>query len=214
MKKKTKKETEKEQRIKNYVVGAIYLLIIIFMIVIVRINDSKIQENPVKEDNLTKNNYYYTYKLTINDDTYIYEGKKFNDKESFRVTKDKEENDYYIYKDIALIKKDNDYVLTKKPYFYIDYFNINEINKIINMSEYDKKDKIYKLSTTNFALAYDIEVNDKSLNTIKIKYKDNHISKVTIDYTNYAIARGEAARKVIVELEYKDYGKVKDFDIK
>lgn len=48
MKKKTKKETEKEQRIKNYVVGAIYLLIIIFMIVIVRINDSKIQENPVK----------------------------------------------------------------------------------------------------------------------------------------------------------------------
>ena len=214
MKQKTKKETEKEQRIKNYVVGTIYILIIIFMIVIVRINDSKVQKETVKEDNIIRNNYYYTYKLTINNDTYIYEGKRFNDKESFRVTNNNQENNYYIYKDIALIKKDNEYVLTKKPYFYIDYFDSNEINKIINMSEYDKDKKIYKLTTTNFALAYDIEVNDKSLNTIKIEYKDNYVHKVTIDYTNYAAARGEAARKVIVELEYKDYGKVKDFDIK
>lgn len=214
MKKKIKKEEKNDTRVKNIVIGAIYILVIVFMIVVVRISENNENKKNVKEKNLNSNNYFYTYKLTINDETYIYEGKKFNDKESFKVTKDKEENDYYIYKDIALIKKDKDYVLIEKPYFYINYFDQKEINKIINMSEYDKDDKIYKLSTTNFAYAYDLEINDKSINTIKIEYKYNHINKIVIDYTNYAIARGEAVRRVVVELEYKDYGKVKDFDIK
>lgn len=213
MKNITKKE-EKEQKIKNIVVGSIYIIFIIFMVVIVRLNESNVSKDEKKNKNINSNNYYYTYKLTIDDDTYTYEGKKYNDKESFKVIKDNEENDYYIYKDIALIKKDNNYVLVDKPYFYIDYFNQSEINKIINMSEYDKDKKIYKLTTTNFAYAYDIEIKDKSLNTIKIEYKDNHIKKIIIDYTNYAIARGEAVRRVLIELEYKDYGKVKDFDIK
>ena len=212
--KKTKVEVEKEQKIKNYVVGSIYILFIVFMIIIVRINDSKTVSNKSNDNNLNRENFFYTYKLTIDDETYIYEGKKYNDKESFRVTNTKEENNYYIYNDIALIKKDNDYVLVDRPYYLINYFDIKEINKIINMSQYDKDDKLYKLTTTNFALVYDIDIDDNSLNTIKIEYKDNHINKIKIDYTNYALARGEPVRRVYIELEYKDYGKVKDFDIK
>ncbi len=213
MKKKEIKRRD-SQKVKNYVVGFCYISFIIFMIVMVRLNESSTKTNKEKEKNLLRDNYYFTYKLTINDDTYYYEGKRYKEKQSFRVTKDLEENEYYLYKDIALIKKDKEYVLIDRPTYYVNYFDLNEINQIINMSEYDKEEKIYKLTTTNFSLVYDINVDDKSLNTVELEYKDNHLYKVKMDYTNYVISRGEPVRRVYLELEYKDYGKVKDFDIK
>jgi hypothetical protein len=209
-----RKEKQKEQRIKNIVVGSIYIIFIVFMIVMVRLNESSTKKEKEDNKNITNSNYYFTYILNIDDEIYYYEGKRFNDKQSFKVTNNKESNEYYLYRDIALIKKDKDYVLIDKPAYFINYFDTNEINQIINMAEYDKKEKIYKLTTTNFALVYDLDINDKSLNTIKLEYKDNHLYKVKMDYTNYVIARGEPVRRVYIELEYKEYGKVKDFDIK
>lgn len=209
-----RKEEQKDQKIKNIVIGSIYVIFIVFMIVMVRLNESNTKTEKEVNKNITNSNYYFTYILTIDDETYYYEGKRYNDKYAFKVSNEKESNDYYVYKDIALIKKDNDYVLIDIPAFFVNYFDTNELNQIINMAEYDKNDKLYKVSTTNFALIYDLEINDNSINTIELEYKDNHLYKVKMDYTNYVIARGEPVRRVYVELEYKEYGKVKDFDIK
>ena len=82
------------------------------------------------------------------------------------------------------------------------------------MGNYNNEEKQYEIYTSNFAYVMGEEINSKDLNTIKIINNDGKSKSVIIDYTNYCINMGEPVRLVKIEIEYKDYNKIKDFEIK
>ncbi len=213
------KKNKKVEKIKNYIQCGIYVIVFIMIVIGILIMDNnkeEVKESDEKETSsvVSKNNYSYEYKLTVNNDTYTYVGKKFNQKEQFSISDGKKSIMYFIYGDLTLMKKNNELVLCDKPYYLFDYFDLDVIDSVIKMASYNKDKKQYELTSMNFGYAFDEEIEDDGINTIKIEHNKDNVSKIKIDFTNYAIGKGEPVNIVYLELTYNDYQKIKDFEIK
>ena len=215
-----KKSRERKQEvIRSYIILCIYMVFIVGLVIFVRVSekhqkDLKEKEETKEESTTNEKNYSFTFKLSIDNKKYTYEGIRYGSKYKFSVTSSEGILNYYLYGDIALIQEDKEWVLTKPPYYYINYFDTNTINSLIDMGNYNAEEKQYEIYTSNFAYVMGEEINSKDLNTIKIINNDGKSKRVIIDYTNYCINMGEPVRLVKIEIEYKDYNQIKDFEIK
>ncbi len=214
-----KSKERKQEVIRSYIILCIYMVFIIGLVIFVRVSenhqkDLKEKEQTKEEATTSEKNYAFTFKLSIDNKRYTYEGIRYGSKYKFSVISKDGILNYYLYGDIALMQKDKEWVLTKIPYYYINYFDTDTINKLIDMGNYNNEEKQYEIYTSNFAYVMGEEINSKDLNTIKIINNDGKSKSVIIDYTNYCINMGEPVRLVKIEIEYKDYNKIKDFEIK
>ncbi len=175
----------------------------------------KIHSTNDLQEYLKGTNYSFQYVLKLDDVTYQYVGKRYDDKQKLVIQSGMSNADYYIYGDIGLKKSGDEYILADLPFHYFNYFDIDIINNIINQSTYDELTNTYEITSSNFneAIKQKATMSNKSINTISIAYTDNNISAIIIDFSNYVKARREKYSFAVLELKYQDFGKITDFSI-
>lgn len=164
-------------------------------------------------------NYEYKYTLIISDKTTehtkIYEGRKYKDKDSYTLTEDGKIKTYISNDGYTFEKKGEQIIVSNETYYLINYFNPDVINKIITKSVYIDNNhytianrELGKLLNSNISMA------DTKTNTIDLYYTQDKITKIEIDYSNYANALDNKINSAKLTLEYKSFGTVEDFNIK
>lgn len=160
-------------------------------------------------------NFSYKYTVTLDDEVYYYEGKKYNDKELLTVNKDDVEEEYYFDNKNVYIKRDNNYVLTDiKPYILFDFFNTDILDEIIlrGVVEGDHKYKVTNQEVHN-VIGEGIKVFEDSYNYIELMYRNDNITSITFDFSSYARATYEDYNTIIINLNYADFNLIDDFEI-
>lgn len=162
-------------------------------------------------------NFNYKYTLMVDDEIYYYEGKKYDNKEKVTVTKDGIIEEYYFENKNIYIKRDNGYVLTEnKPYMLFDFFNTDILDEIIlrSMVE-DKVNHKYKVTNQEIhnVIGEGIKKLDNGYNYISLVYRNDNITGITFDFSNYARITKEDYNTIIITLNYFDFNLVDDFKI-
>lgn len=185
-----------------YIQLGIGIVFIIILVVLVKVNgvkrDENIPQNKTKEEineltieeklNKITDNYKYNYEITIGDITYTYNGSKMGLKESGYL----QINDNYLYyykdnnytyevKDGGLFQIDNLYSNIDKNYIDIEY-----IKNLIKDKEYTKEDNVYTYNLENIQII--INTSEDNITSIQI-----------INENNY-------------KLEYSDIGNIKEIN--
>ena len=229
MKKKKKKlvfNSLRDERIRSTIIMAFYIAL--FLVLIINIKTNKNSDIVKKEEKnnlinsiedvkkyLDSNNFSFTYVLKIDDQNYIYMGKKYDYKSKFSYQRNIEKDNYYQSSKEFYIEKNDDYVRTDNPFQYFDFSDSSMISKLITESSYNKRDNIYEINNVDFSKVIkgkDI-LKNKNINTIDISFTDSDIVRVTIDFTNYVKEIEDNHNLIVLDLEYRDFGKIADFQI-
>ena len=186
------------------------------------VSDNKETKEKVKEiskvkifSSLKKKNFTYKYTLTVDDKVYVYNGEKYNDKDRFTITTSNDIKKYVQIDNFSFEIKNNEQVLTDKPVYFLDFFDVDLLENIIKSSK-DKSNNIYTINNRELDNILDLqfEVNNKLDNDIIITLDNGIIKRIDINYTNYVKFNNRNIKKVLLTLEYDNFGNVDDFDIK
>ena len=165
-------------------------------------------------------NFYFTYRYTLNDVVYESIGKKYNDKEEFSLTAVGEKFEFRVNgSDMYVVnnKTGEKFEGASKPYKHINYFNVVTIENILKVSTYDEDNDVYNISSEDLrkTLGYDnYSIDDNGNNEIKVTFKNNIITSISIDYSNFIKALEKDYTVAKLYLEYKDFNLVDDFEVK
>lgn len=164
---------------------------------------------------IKSSNFNYNYNLTVDNNTFIYEGKKYDKNDEFSLMINNEKKDYIINDGYTFEKKNKDNILRDKPYYYIDFFQPEVIEKIlINSKKIDDNNYVISNSKLDSVVDSEIGIDSDLDNYLKVYYQNNVITKIEFDYTNYVNYCGVKVGKVLLVLQYYDFGLVEKFDIK
>lgn len=229
--KKEEKENEKfkfkelftNKQYRSIMILAFYAILFTVLIVTIRTpgksNFNNIVNKGTKIDGyelIDNKNFSYKYTILVDDEEYIYEGKKYNNKELFTVTKDEESVDYYMIDDKTYIKNGVKYFeALSKPIIIFDFFDTDIIDRLITRSSaIEDEENRYMIGNQNL---YDvlssnrIRVEDGD-NFIVLKYRNSNITEINFELDNYAKIIGEKYDKVRIKLEYSDFNLIDDFN--
>lgn len=201
-----------------------YLLLIIFLVMAIRAKPAtpKQKDKDYEKielegyDKINTNNFEYTYSLSIDEVDYVYSGYKFNNKDYFTLTSQTRIEKYFVIDNIALINKDENWVLSDFPALYFNYFDTKLIAEIIENSLFSKEENRFEISNSLLLSLFDplISNKDSSINTINLTYTNKTITAITMDISSLAKHYDEKVEKAILELNYLKFGNVEDFDLK
>lgn len=201
-----------------------YLLLIIFLVMAIRAKPAtpKQKDKDYEKielegyDKINTNNFEYTYSLSIDEVDYVYSGYKFHNKDYFTLTSQTRIEKYFVIDNIALINKDENWVLSDFPALYFNYFDTKLIAEIIENSLFSKEENRFEISNSLLLSLFDplISNKDSSINTINLTYTNKTITAITMDISSLAKHYDEKVEKAILELNYLKFGNVEDFDLK
>lgn len=217
------KEMFTNRQYRSIAILIFYAILFTVIIIGIRMPSGKMDDNGDRVTNLDgyklidNKNFSYKYTAIVDEDVFYYEGKKYNDKELVKITKNDESRDYYFNEDNIYIKENENYLLIDvKPYILFDFFDTDVLDEIILRSFIeDEENHKYKIDNQGI---YDV----LSRNTIKINsgdnyiyltYRNDNITAITFDFSNYAKEMGSEYKKVIITLEYYDFNLIDDFEI-
>lgn len=235
-----KSEDPGTERKKAILFFGIYLVFFLVLISMVRFNRSDTSnqdtnkqtsspEITVSPDNLTsqKNNYRYIYTYEINGNTTVYNGKKYQNKESFTMIQNQQAYSYYQLENRYYVQKNNQYVSSENPYLYSQFLSLDKLADLLKTAniQSEEKNKItYTVSALDVYDEYfpDFSYNAFLLESIKddkiiVTKADNDITKVEFylnhSFAYYGQAMGKDYSEVNIILEYFDFGNISDFDV-
>lgn len=162
-------------------------------------------------------NFNYKYTLIVDDKVFYYEGKKYDNKEMLIVTSGELNEEYYFEGKNIYIKRDKDYVSTEnKPYMLFDFFNTDILDEIILRSVVeDNENHKYKVTNQEIhnVIGEGIKKLDGGYNYISLVYRNDNITGITFNFSNYARITNEDYHTIIITLNYFDFNLVDDFKI-
>lgn len=162
-------------------------------------------------------NFNYRYTLNVDDEVFYYEGKKYDNKEMVAVTKDEITEEYYFENKNVYIKNGSNYVLIEnKPFMLFDFFNTDILDEIILRSVVeDNENHKYKVTNQEIhnVIGEGIKKLDNGYNYISLVYRNDNITGITFDFSNYAMITNEDYHTIIITLNYFDFNLVDDFKI-
>lgn len=231
MEKKEKKEENKKFHVKELFLNKQYrsIIILVFYVVLFTVliiglrqprsmhstnNGGNVSSNVKGYDLILNNNFGYKYTVEMDEVEYVYEGKRYQNKDLVTISSGEESREYYFEGDSYYGKTEDTYksVFTK-PIFIFDYFNTKALGTAIGRATFDEEKGQYIIDNQNL---YDVlsDNNDKvekGDNFITLEYRNSYITKITFDVTNYANMLGERCEKATITLEYFDFNLIDDF---
>ncbi|MBQ7136797.1 MAG: hypothetical protein IJO43_02315 [Bacilli bacterium] len=215
------KELFTNKQYRSIMILALYAILFAVLIVIIRnpVNvvsgGGSIKSKVDGYELIDNKNFGYKYTVTLDEDTYVYEGQKYNNKDLFTLSKGEESVSYYIEGDKFYKEEDGVYKsIIDKPIIVFDYFNTNILDQLIIRSVLiDEKANKYKIDNQSL---YDVLNEDSSKvesgeNYITLGYRNSNITKIEFELGNYARLVGDNYDKVIISLEYYDFNLIEDF---
>jgi len=163
-----------------------------------------------------KNNYHYDLTLTINEDTYTYNGDSVQDLMSINTN-----NNTYYLKDKEYYKKtDNNIELITSNDIYnnidYNYLYLDNILDYINKSNLDHTTNYSsgEIVSTYYLYLKDLIPNYLEEDYIEINTKETEDNlNINIDYTNLMKYKNKEINKYIVDVIYTNINKVDIFNI-
>ncbi|MDD6878723.1 MAG: hypothetical protein PUD59_00625 [bacterium] len=198
-----------------------YPIVFLILIIIVRNGQStthnEVDNVPNYETNvyalekINEKNFNFRYILNIDDEKIVYAGKMYNNKILFE---DKSNNNiYYIQDNLVLQNINGNYSVVENPVKYFNYFDVELINKIFDKSTEDDGDYIISISDFIRVIKSEEFVDENEI-LIEIEKQENMINKITLDLTDYINdVELKNVNSATLELNYYDFGLIKDFNI-
>ncbi len=163
---------------------------------------------------IDENNYSFHFKLNYNDEEYITNGKRNNNK--FEFTYSNNNQDLYFLGTVGNIKmkKDDSIVSIVFPYTYFNYFDNDILKKVIRASTYNEENKKYEITSNKFneVLGHNSATDDTNINTIELIVKNNKIVEINVDFSYALSTLDPSETKAIINLSYSDFGLIDDFN--
>jgi hypothetical protein len=165
---------------------------------------------------INNNNFSYKYTVMVDDERYIFEGKKFEDKDMLTLIKDDEKREYYLENNKYYVKENDKFVsIIEKPFLIFDFFNTDVLDMLITRSILvDEVANRYRIDNQDLydVLSPDNSKVDSGENYITLNYRNSNITRIVFELDNYSKTIGENYSKVIITLEYFDFNLIDDFN--
>ncbi len=208
-----------------------YIIFFIFIVVLLRGANSKNSKqltrfnsgynHSFKLNDISKNNYHFVYKKTVNNITTIYEGDRFNNTIEFMMSGEKAAK-YYANDDIYYLKNPNtlEYNPTSSPIDFEILINSTNLNKLFSSATYtsfveyldnESKDYNYEISTSSMLRIFNNEETDLDDNTNKIIAKvdeQGRVYEIDMDMTNYFKYFNQTITDYKLTLSYSKFGSI------
>ena len=165
-------------------------------------------------------NFEYSYKFYIDNNIYIYDGKRKDNEEMF------------VFNNVEYYNKNGDfyynngtgYVEAESPYIYREFMDVDVIKKLIDVSsfssktEYENGDMMYSYKITTSTIIKELDDIDTDIddvpNEISIYVSnDGNIKSIKFNLNSYGLFKRISMSKFEVELNYFNHGEVSDFNI-
>ncbi len=199
-----------------------YVILFAILIAILRVPSNSSGENGTTVSNLDgyelidNKNFNYKYTVTIDDDIYYYEGKKYDNKEMVTLKKGEEQEEYYFVDKEIYVKQEDRYVLTEvKPYILFDFFNTDTLDMLIlNGTLVDEANNEYKIDNQGISdvlSSHSVKV-DSGDNFATLTYRNSYITGIKFDLSSYAKLMRENYNNIIIDMQFYDFNLVDDFN--
>lgn len=223
-------EKIRNRKYRKNIILLFYFIIFIFLIILLNIMpNKKLEEKDNKKEVSEKEtekkterderfnllfskNYNFNFVFTYNALSRVYSGKRFNNKYDFVITSGDEKTT--VLGTEGLIKINGKDIVSVFPYYVINYFDVDLLEKIVSNS--NRVEDVYEINneTLNNILKIDHNIiNPEGLNKIKLVTKNNYITEIIIDYTEYAKEHDPEVKKVNISLKYLNFNLIDDFEI-
>lgn len=167
---------------------------------------------------IMSNNYNFEFSIVSGVDTYIINGKRFDDKYELILSNGSLFIEYLADGKDVVAFSDGEYSETNLPYYYINYYDNDLLKSILNNAT-EISDGYYEI--TNARLfnyvdkSFGSSVNNKDLiNTINIELKNNIIVSLEFDITNLVNSmRYDDIDSTKVSLKYSNFNLIDDFEV-
>ncbi len=241
-KKNNNEEITRQDQIKNGIM--LVLMILFFTALIIPLRNSNNNEpsnknnkpnnkpnNNIIDNNessikgikyLNNNNYAYIYTFELPQYKEKITGKIYSNKEKFTIINNNQTIEAARLGNDYLILQNGNFQFTSVPSDNLKYTNIKNLQALLEMSIFEEKEgKInYEIDPIDILdiyapdILYDEFANYDS-DFISIYYQNDYITKMELDFNNYQrIVTGNNTDTLKIVLEYFDYQKQEDFDIK
>lgn len=223
------KELRKTERGKAIVFLSFYLIFFLVLIVFIRISSSNFKA-PTYEfyseesrmytyDKILANNYSYTYTITIDNNIFVYNGKKYNNMESFVFN-----NINYLYDgaNYYVVDENNIWIMVDSPNMYSDFTNFTRLGEVIADATYISKTEFgdgksiynYLISSNSMIkvledVATDIEEVPNSV-VFNASGDNLHIDSIELDLTSYGKYKGICFNNFKITISYSNFGEVEE----
>lgn len=209
----------KDERYHAVAMLILYGIFLIFVIAFVRIAGGNIEDNvtptptptstPVEKSDIK--NYTYSYTVTFDEESYVFNGKKIGDKEVFKYINNGDIDNVAEYAAVGT----SYYKIVDDNYEKVDsinpYFKYLDVNKILTLIEKDnpiKSGESYLYNVNNIAIAnmYSDTLNKEEDNMLSngvfIVKNDNVIKSIRLELNNYisSVLGSEHSLNLLIEL--------------
>ncbi|MGN0973710.1 MAG: hypothetical protein ACI4OT_03110 [Bacilli bacterium] len=203
----TIKEILQDKQKRAILILALYFVFFLVLTISIRTNykpnsnddTATIINNQFAPEKITLDNYSFEYTIMKDGILHTYNGKRYQQKEQFTYNN----NEYFkeadkFYKKVT-IENEITYEEVENPYVYSEYLDFDNLNQILEKSEYN--------STTTFKddskdISYYMYLNDElTENTITLTAKDNLLEKIEINLDKDSII-----------LNFTEQNKILDFN--
>lgn len=200
-----------------------YFVFFTAVIIFLRSSDGKVSsydsnvvdENPLAfEVDSFEKNYHFHYTVTVDSDSYLYDGIRNGSREQFSFQNKKYYYDgstYFVYRD-AWVKDEN-------PYLYSEFLNFDNIVELLRKS-YFESETTYKSGKITYHFSLDTNVIYQTLflkdtdfdgkeNSIVVRInEDKNVESVVFDLENYCVSLDNCKDNLKISLEYDQMGEI------
>ncbi|MEG2564466.1 MAG: hypothetical protein RSA48_03485 [Bacilli bacterium] len=229
-------EMLKDKKYRGIVFFVFYGIIFIVLIVFIRTGSSNNPSKPVssptpsplitpKPSNILTN-YNFVYTIKENDNTAIFTGKTFDNKQEFTSIINGKTRNFYKLGDNYLSKENSKYVVTTNPYLYPTFLDLTKLNAVLDLGEAKEASNIstYTVAVLDIFDVFTPDIDYDGFEIAKIKddkiivtRANNNITKVEYDLSNFIdyyskLTKGHVS-KLTITLEYTNINQTADFTI-
>ncbi len=203
------KELFTNRQYRSIIILVFYVLLFTVLIASLKINQGQkvSSEHDILDgyELIYNNNFAYEYDITLDNQTFYYNGKKNKEEESFSVHDQDNERWYYIDEENCYIIDGDSKIKSEKPFFVFDFFDTKIIEEILSRSSKGEEE----ITISNQALYDLLSDMDRKIeegnNSITLMYRNSNITEIHMDLSNYVNATSRKYDKVIINLRYYDF---------
>jgi len=197
-----------------------YLIFFIILFILIGVtgkspvtNNNSYSINPVSIESILNKNYTFSYKVVLDDNTYLYEGDKLNDEISFKYNN----KEYYQNSSNTYIKEE-DWVSVDNPIKFKYIFNEENLNNIVENSYYESKTTYesgkviynYLISSNTINRIINGNETDFSEEPNKLSIvKSSDVEEISLNLDSYCVLNKLCNKSLKIIVNYDNYNSVK-----
>lgn len=177
------------------------------------------RRDDISMDKLNNENYLFTYKINLDGNEYIYNGKRNKSVELFQFNN----KNYYKNGDSYYVKNDELWIKSDNPYLFNDFIDSSKLSSILELSMLDSKTS-YEDGRNAFNLLISTNTINQKFNSVDSDFleepnkititsnSDSEVSEIKYDLSSYCTLNELCQRSLNITLTYDMYGEIKEIE--